>query len=262
MIEKYPRLHSLAIRMLQCNRSIYVLKNYFLDTDALFKQIEIETCSICNRNCEFCPVSLRKRPAEFMKTELFHKIIQELKEINYQGLISLHHYGEPLLDDRLEDFIKEIRAELGNNRIEINTNGDFISTERYNSLKNAGLSLLRITQYDKTPKDNLQEFLSHSPKDVILEVKNEDTLGLYNRGGAIKLKHDFYPIACNPMIIAIRSNGEVNVCCNDFFNKIQFGNINNEKIIDIWNKIEYRNWRKDIKDGVFTHPVCRKCLGL
>lgn len=102
-------------------------KNYFLERikdenekTILFKMldentnvcqlssIEIETINRCNNDCSFCPVNRNDdiRTPKIMKEELFYKIIDDLCNIKYTGVISLFSNNEPLLDTRLLKFLK------------------------------------------------------------------------------------------------------------------------------------------------------------
>ena len=57
-------------------------------------------------------------------------------------------------------------------------------------------------------------------------------------------------------------NGNVLLCCNDYHSSIKFGNLEKEKIIDIWEKPIYKNFRRQLKKKQFVLPICKKCVGL
>ena len=69
--------------------------------------IEIETVNACNNDCSFCPASKKNdtRIHRFMSEKLFKKIITELQEMQYSGVVSLFSNNEPLLDKRIFEFI-------------------------------------------------------------------------------------------------------------------------------------------------------------
>lgn len=83
---------------------------------------------------------------------------------------------------------------------------------------------------------------------------------LFNRGGLVKpkntkrLKRCFY--ICDE--IAINYAGDV-VCTNDFFAKHSFGNVKNEKLMDIWNKPKFKKLRRDLLFEKFTLDICKYC---
>ncbi|HEV7763809.1 MAG TPA: hypothetical protein VGQ76_02290, partial [Thermoanaerobaculia bacterium] len=60
------------------------------------KVVSLETVTTCNQKCYFCPVSIAPRDDEEMSTELFERIVGELKE--FRGTIDgvfLQSYNEP-----------------------------------------------------------------------------------------------------------------------------------------------------------------------
>lgn len=115
---------------------------------ALFSSIGIETASTCNRSCSFCPVSERKRDEDLMSEEMFEKIIDDLRELNYKKRVELYIYNEPTRDERLKDFIKWIRWSLPRACIMINTNGDYFKRpEDIWSYFEAGLTQMQINVY-------------------------------------------------------------------------------------------------------------------
>ena len=79
----------------------------------MFKEIEFETTAYCNRKCNYCPNVDHERFADddkfLMKEEVFKKLISQLKDMNFSGLISPHLYGEPMSDLRMPLWIKYIK---------------------------------------------------------------------------------------------------------------------------------------------------------
>src|SRR5262245_22586687 len=104
-------------------------RRYGVDSAFMFKAVELELNSMCNRKCTYCPNVSSKRPVGFMSEELFKKIIHELEEIEFDGRISYHFYGEPLLDKRLPEFVQYTKDKVPNSYAEIYSNGDFLDLE-------------------------------------------------------------------------------------------------------------------------------------
>ncbi len=89
-----------------------------------FRRIYIEITNVCNLKCNFCPVTNRK--PEFMTTELFKRILYEIRE--YTEYIYLHVKGEPFLHPEI-DKILDISFEKGF-KVNITTNGTLINNVR------------------------------------------------------------------------------------------------------------------------------------
>ena len=58
----------------------------------IFDKISIESNSFCNRSCSFCTRTNDNREKEKLSTDLIYKVLYELAEIEYKGLISFHFY--------------------------------------------------------------------------------------------------------------------------------------------------------------------------
>jgi len=264
LIKSNKKLHAPFYKLLRCNRFIFLLRNFWTNTDALFNSVEIESISICNRKCSFCPVAYDPRPREIMTNEIFNKIITELKELNFKGEIAFSGYGEPLLDEKLEEKVEKIKKELDSS-VEIVTNGDFLTYERFKKLISLGVDTFRISQHDKEPSEQIKNLFRSLKKDdlkyIIFQTATEDSITFTNRGGSVPIK-TLHPFYCAPMHLIIRANGSVPLCCNDYYKEINFGNIKEERLIDIWNKPFYRKIRNEIKKGIFKLEICKKCLGI
>ena len=104
---------------------------YKLNNRGLFFRIEIETTTFCNRKCSYCPNSIHDRGKHLMPMETIRKIISQLRELHWQGIVYLHHYGEPLTDKRLPRIVKMFRKQLPFSLVLIYTNGDFLDEEMY-----------------------------------------------------------------------------------------------------------------------------------
>lgn len=86
-----------------------------------FKKVYIEITNVCNLKCSFCPDSGRE-PA-FMDIEEFTHIIQQVKP--FCEYIYLHIMGEPLLNPKLESFLKICYDNLI--KVNITTNGTLLN---------------------------------------------------------------------------------------------------------------------------------------
>jgi len=232
----------------------------------LFRNILIETTSICNRKCSYCPVSKYPRKKAFMKEETVRKIIDELAEIKYRGKVCFHFFGEPLLDKRLEKFVRYTREKLPKSKISIYSNGDFLTPELFLNLIKAGVSNFMITmhgtEWSKSMEDTIKFAEEHPEYKDYLNCITK--LYLENRGGLVKIeeikkrKRCFDPIHAASVVYS----GDVVLCCEDYFGKYSYGNVNNEKLIDIWNKESFKKIRKECARGIYNLEICKKCVGI
>lgn len=211
------------------------LKKHYGTSD-FFDNINLETSSKCNRKCSYCPNAQYDRGNLFMEDKTFYKIIDELKELVYIGKICFAFFNEPFLDKRTPMFIAYAKDKLPKCEIGIFTNGDYGIPE---------------TKADRVIISNHND----------INYKNTP---LNNRCGLITpLNPDYYPrCKYEDFQVVINFEGKFIICCNDYFGVSSMGNVNNEKIIDIWNKPKYIKLRKDIDKNIFNLEICKRCIGV
>jgi len=242
------------------------LKGYKINR---FHEVDIETISECTRRCSYCPLSVDKNyKGILMKEEVFYKIIDELAKIKFKGNICLSNYGEPLLDKRLEKLIFYIRTKLrGNiNKIFTYSNGDLITLERFRNLRKAGLTYIKFTQHGKEISKNLKEFFENATPEDLKHVKFKNLTtesNLTNRGGSVNVekRRKKSRFCRGPMnVLTITANGEVALCCNDYYRTVKLGDVSKETIMEIWNKPHYKKIRNELANGIIKAPVCKACV--
>lgn len=233
----------------------------------LFKSVELETTSVCNRKCSYCPNSLITRPSGYMEEKLFYKIIDELAVIGFSGRFSPHFYGEPLLDKRVVDFITYTKKKLPNVFIKLFTNGDLLSYELFIKLLDAGVDIFRISQHGTKPSKVLSECIKKvgdkmwSERVEYLRYVDTDTVLLMNRGGIINTNRRNSMKSCEQVSdLIIDYEGNVLLCCQDYLSKNVFGNLKNEGVMEVWNKKHFKSLRDKINGGIWSAEICRKCV--
>lgn len=234
----------------------------------IFSVVIIETSSVCNRRCLYCPNSMFERGLiknnKKLEAELFYNVIDQLADLKWFGQIQFNFYNEPLLDERLPEFIKYASSKLTASSFVIYTNGDYLTQNLYCTLKESGVTDFIITEHDNSGLDsvlNLTRFRKLKNSDrVNVVIRKLDRF--YSRGGLVKLstgerklKHCLWGVHS----FIINHEGEAVLCCEDYFNTVKLGNVGDEKILDIWNKPSYRQIRRELKKGVFKYNICRKC---
>lgn len=229
-----------------------------------FSSTNIETYGYCNKKCDFCFNSKDRpnRDVGIMNENLWHKIIDELASIKFTGRISLHFYGEPLLDKRLHSLIKYARDKCPYALIQFNSNGLLLTEKSLKKLIKAGVDNIRITDYEKPQQEKLK--VLSKKYHYWINLRTVDEFEKENRAGMIFEKQN--ENADKPCLrpsyqLVINWKGEVLLCCNDFYAKHCFGNVTNEKIIDIWNKDEFANIRISLQKPNSRKKIdfCKNC---
>ena len=112
--------------------------------DFRLKYVSLETHTVCNQRCFFCPVSFEQRASHFMSTEFFERIVLQLSA--YRSTVEgvwLMLYNEPSLDKRMVDQCLTLRR-AGLPPV-VNTNASAFTPEKSQALIDAGgLRLLSV----------------------------------------------------------------------------------------------------------------------
>ncbi len=242
----------------------------------MFKVIEFETTSYCNRKCSYCPNVDFERFGDddsfFMKDEVFVTLINQLAELKFNGLISPHLYGEPMSDHRMLDWSAKIKNKLPNSKLKIVTNGDFLNEKNFKDYLNAGVDIFYISKHSKLLKKPCRDLLQNLDKEVFKKhILVQDFFGDFyenqkmftNRGGSIGLdegNNKKAPVNCSYATYpVINTFGDLILCCQDFHNKYMFGNIMEKKLSEIWFDSENIKLRKRIYDYKLDLKICRDC---
>ncbi len=249
------------------SRARYKLANFIrYGTPSIFFTVEIETTTVCNRKCSYCPNSRFDRGHHQMEIALFRKIIDDLAEMGYSGKVHPHFYGEPLLDERLQEFVLYIRERLPRAGIVIYSNGDYLTLDLFAHLIAAGTDSFVITPHDGKALDKVKALYSYANAQSELEGRIEyrvftEETPLSSRAGLVSpakvqvMKSCIFPSEC----IVIDYLGNVVLCCDDYFSSVILGNVRDENLLQIWKKPSNQRLREQLGRGVFDLEICKRC---
>jgi radical SAM protein with 4Fe4S-binding SPASM domain len=242
-------------------------------------EVEISESGTCNRTCSFCPRSDPnfKDVKDFIKSDLHTKLINELKEQDYKGVVRYSGFVEPLLDKNIYNLILQTKSNLPNARVEMVTNGDVLNINRLNMLFKSGLDTILISVYDgpedaKMFEDMCIEARLNVDQYVIrhryFNEEKDFGLTISNRAGMMKnaeykimpLKKElkakcFYP----GYTFFMDYNGDVLMCPHDWGKKIILGNLNHKTFKEIWTSKKAINLRKKLNEGNRKFAPCNVC---
>lgn len=227
----------------------------------------LETTTACTRSCEWCTRSYYDIKPEFMSEPLFMKIISELGMLHFRGRLSLFQNGEPLLDDRLTEWLKLSKQYCPDAFTLIITNGDLLTYEKAMDLFLSGLDALKVNTYDKETFMSVSKTLERLGEPFTRRVLFLDYSGKKdwtNRGGTV-------PFGKRPVIsqgniclrpfkqLYITCKGTVSQCCSDYLQKNIMGDANTESIMDIWNGKPFSEVRDSLLGKAPLNDLCKVC---
>ena len=250
--------------------------------------VGIETSKYCNRKCSYCPDSIAKYERSkqtLMSEKIWKRILDDLIELDYKSTISLNLYNEALADPTIFHKITEVKECLPNSFVKFNSNGDFLTIQMLEKLKQSGLDALFISLHppmNKPYEDNdrikahekfykkigydgnyhnivhgksIRTDLNFEGMRVLIMSDNWYDTGT-NRGGLVENAVKIYKNREDPCWrpyreFIISCDGSVVPCCQIFPDEITnekyfWGNVSNMKIWDIYSKEIADEWRREL----------------
>ncbi len=267
------------------------------------KFIEIEIFSYCNRKCWFCPNSKIDRMLEnhLMPEEKYLNILQQLKDIGFDGEVAYSRYNEPTAyRDIFIKRLKQAREYLPKAKLRTNTNGDYITRDYIEELYDVGLNELFIQQYlgnneiydHQRVKERIQKKLSKIGletnllidiedykieyellyKDMVVHIRGRNfTYDGSSRGGVVPLAVDYTRTerCLKPFdSMYVDYNGSVMICCNlrsdvKGHESGVMGDSFTEKLSNIFKSKNYNSWREHHMIDSPKSGHCKTCkIGL
>jgi len=241
--------------------------------------VGIETISLCNRSCGYCPVGKKRfretRDHASMDMKLYSKIIDDLAAaprtkngIGYNGNLFLVAFGEPVLDKQMAQRIKIAKDKLPEARVGLFSNGDLLTEEILNGWVDAGLDNVYVTPHDKDDPqpEHILELLKIEKFKKIL-VLGQPIRFFSNRAGTvdgIPMDQAIRPLKrciSNTYCTFISTDGKMTMCAHDAYIQNPTGNLNDENFWEIWDKKENKNTRKALRKGDWskTPQMCEDC---
>lgn len=217
--------------------------------------VEIELFNYCNRTCGWCPNSYidRKSEKKYLDFDIFTVLLQELKEKDFEGVISFSRFNEPFADiQRMAMGYIAVKHILPHVKMVANTNGDF----DYSWFKNR----MEITEmdYDHTKKETTKDNFR------VMRLENVN-----NRGGALDIKQDFkrdFPCYEPQQFIGVNYDGTVSPCCNirnDIKKHKPFivGDLHESNLEQMLRQLHVQNFRERASWGKYEYlPLpCKSC---
>ena len=245
-----------------------------------FSLIEFNITELCNRTCRFCPrynPKIYPNVNEFMDVNLYEKIIKNLKELGYSGTILFSAFGEPLLHKKLDQLIILSKKHCPKARVEIVTNGDFVTADKLRWLFGAGLDILLISMYDG-PRQNdhflrLKQEVGLRDDQLILRVRYlppEEHFGLTlsNRAGMVTINEIGVGVLTEPLKekcfypfyqLLVDYDGTVLLCPHDWSKRFKAGNLREHSILEVWISKVLTFARKRLAQADRNFDPCRLC---
>ncbi|MEP6801246.1 MAG: radical SAM/SPASM domain-containing protein [Acidobacteriota bacterium] len=135
--------------------------------------LSLETCTVCNHRCPFCPVSVDPREREVMSTDLFESIVDQAAAIGGRDLVVfLSNYNEPTVDPLFEERCRFLFAR--GLPVSILTNASQFTPDRADRLE--ALGRFRYIGINLPTLDPERYRMLHGTRDLARVLANVDAL--------------------------------------------------------------------------------------
>ena len=218
-----------------------------------------------------------------MDMEIVRTVADQLKKLNFTGIVNISGTGEPLLTKYIVDIVKEFGDR--NIHVEIVTNGDMLTRKKgpqlIKDIYKAGLGQFVVSMYDGPEQIDQFNTLfascdvdkeSYSLRDRWYDESEDYGLLYTNRAGNIGFEH-LSEIAKEKLMKSGKSacfythyammidwNGDALICCQDMYNRtVKFGNVKNKPLIEIWQDGKLTEFRNKLKNGERSLSPCNNC---
>jgi len=238
----------------------------------LFKYLDIETSSLCNRKCPTCirnshpnrdKVSSWFSP-NYLSLWDIYDIFDQVMQLGFTGSLCLSHYNEPTLDDRLY-YIAKIARQRSFDYVWCVSNGDLMTEELAEKL-DGNLDAISFSMYMDEPIKTMRGKWLES-----LFKKTQVTILSHSEHIATHFspKFDVKSLAKanknNPCIdtshCIINHKGQYLLCCDDVVGNFDLGTIYDKSIADYWFGHDHQTIVKmlSIPGGRLGYPYCSTC---
>jgi MoaA/NifB/PqqE/SkfB family radical SAM enzyme len=274
------------------------------DKRALFRRnvtlVELEPHAFCNRTCAFCPNSTidRLTVKTTLDRELFGSILRDLASIDYRHLVRFARYSEPMAHEHIFEMVAMVRRALPRAAVDIVTNGDYLKPDSVRRLRDAGLSVLRVSVYmpprvawsvagaretiarvakraglepvwDVTTETSVGATFPYDGMPIVAFSHNFDEIG-YDRGQLVSTLVDREYVRRSPCFLVFSNftvdfDGKVMPCCNLRGDHPQhqafvLGDLaRRQSIFDVYAGPRFAEWRRGLATvGAKGYP-CATC---
>lgn len=240
----------------------------------LFKYLDLETISTCNRTCPTCiRNSHPNREAvkswfepHYLPMDVIRDALDQVAAMGFKGGVCLSHYNEPLMDERIPEIAHLAKSYGQFYPVFLNTNGDFINSELVRYLDNA-LDRIIITLYMDEPKKSerkewLESLFAHTEVQVITQSEHIPT-HFSPKFPVKQLAEKHIDRTCiEPQLrVIINHRQQYLLCCDDVIGNFDLGTFPEISIKDFWFGKKRTQIMEDLKQrgGRRNYGYCSTC---
>lgn len=272
-----------------------MLRKLYMDQP---NEISLETATVCNARCTFCPYPTLERVGNLMSDEMIDELVGQMATFKESFLFSPFKLNDPFLDKRVLPLCKRINEEVPLAYIRIFTNGSPLTPKAISEVAKlkklvhlwVSLNEYRPDEYEKLMGLNFEQttrkldYLHEQvvsgdfPHPVMLSCvgyPNEpfrkycfdrwpqfESMAIMKTSWLGFTDGQIYQVPDTPCArwfeLSIMSDGVVSLCCQDSEGKFPLGDLKKNTMLEVYNQPELRKQREQLVSRRSV-PTCNTC---
>lgn len=240
----------------------------------LFKYIDFETISTCNRTCPTC---LRNSHPDrdalkswfephYLPINIIKQALDQCAKIGFTGGVCLSHYNEPLMDKRISTIVEIAKSYGKFYPVFLNTNGDFLTDNLAWNLDRY-LDRIIVTLYMDDPikseRKKWIESLFYNTEVQVITMSEHIPTHFSPKFNVKELakKHIDHPCSEPQLRVIINHRQQYLLCCDDVIGNFDLGTFPELGIETFWFGKKRQQIMKDLMDigGRRKYEYCSTC---
>lgn len=244
-----------------------------MSTLKMFKTLDLETISSCNRTCVGC--IRNSHPNKDLVASFFTPVyldesviveaLTQCKEMKFTGQVCLSHYNEPLMDERLPELVRLVKS-FGF-YVYFVTNGDYLTEDLAAQFDRNGLDKIVVSLYmDEPMRSKRAEWIKSIFHTTFAEplVFSDHIATHFSPNFDVKALANMHKNnACSEaeMRVIINHRRQYLLCCDDVVGNFDLGTFPEIGIEDFWFGEKHTEIAMDLREsgGRLKHSYCESC---
>lgn len=219
------------------------------------RRVSFEISNICNYSAYHrkCPAS-KQITKKVLPSRIVRKVLEELSCVNYDGVVAFHRYNEPLIDPRLFAFIRLSHELCPKSKVLVLSNGFYLTGELAVDLAELNVWALVVSAYSAGEFERLSSICVGIPYKVFYSTL-DDREDIYDRSPLDLDRGCLAPLRD----LTINAEGKIVLCCLDWKDKHEFGDLGRSRLVEIVNGPEFLTITRELYAKKRRLDICRRC---
>lgn len=240
----------------------------------LFRFLDLETKSTCNRYCSTCLRNSHPNREELrtwfmpylLPMDVIKEALDQCVELGFTGGVCLSHYNEPLMDERIPEIGELAKSYNQFSPVFMNSNGDFLTEELARDLDGNFDKIIFSLYMDEPLKSERAEWIKslfHKTHPEIITMSDHIATHFSPKFDidALIMRNINHPCREPAIRVIINHRRQYLLCCEDVIGNFDLGTFPELSIKDYWFGEKRTKIQSDLEQngGRRKHSYCSTC---